>query len=243
MTANNKSWSLESFVDALVVELDKTREILAVKAVNKPLTYSVKDMALELQIFPTYNGEEVRFTTAGSGEQGASKISLQLASITDKQVRETSKKPTAKGDIKIDQIEVDPETKRELRKMGVTSVNDLENIENRNIDIEQVSSKKVDYSNLANMIRKSKRSNVPPVIRKASLSVSNGVPLVTLEGENLAVNKKFVPVAVVNDQLATIQSYSNKQIDIELEKKHLGSGEHSLVLTLDPYCIIKLNVG
>ncbi|MCK6694033.1 MAG: hypothetical protein L6Q97_18270, partial [Thermoanaerobaculia bacterium] len=61
MPSNNKPWSLESFVDALVVELDKTRETLAVKAVNKPLPYSVKDMALDLQIFPSYDGDEVRF--------------------------------------------------------------------------------------------------------------------------------------------------------------------------------------
>lgn len=46
MAANNRAWNLESFVDALVVELDKTRETLAVKAVNRPLSYSVKDLSL-----------------------------------------------------------------------------------------------------------------------------------------------------------------------------------------------------
>ena len=43
---DNRSWKLESFVDSLVVELDKTRETLAVKSINKPLTYSVKDVSL-----------------------------------------------------------------------------------------------------------------------------------------------------------------------------------------------------
>ena len=33
----NEAWSLEAFVDSLVVELDKTRETLAVKSINKPL--------------------------------------------------------------------------------------------------------------------------------------------------------------------------------------------------------------
>lgn len=242
MVANNKSWTLESFVDALVVELDKTRETLAVKAVNKPLTYSVKDMSLDLQIFPTYNGDEVKFTTAGSGEQGASKLSIQLASITDKQVRETSKKPSTKEDIKIDMIEVDQETKKELRKIGVTSVNDLENIEKKNIDIEQISSKKVNYSNLANMIQKSKRGSTPPVVKKVGLSFSNGMPLVRIEGNNLAINKQFEPVAVVNDRLSKVLDYSEKHISIMLEKPNMNGGEYALVLTLDPYCIVKLNI-
>jgi hypothetical protein len=116
MASENISWNLESFVDALVVELDKTRETLAVKAINKPLSYTVKDMSLDLQIFPTYDGEEVQFTTAKPGQQGASKVSLQLASITDDQVRSTSKKPASKDDVKLDQIPIDDATKKSLRK-------------------------------------------------------------------------------------------------------------------------------
>src|SRR5579872_4850920 len=50
----NSAWQLEDFVDCLVVELDKTRETLAVKAINKPLSYSVKEVALDLNIFPSY---------------------------------------------------------------------------------------------------------------------------------------------------------------------------------------------
>jgi len=37
MAGENTAWQLEDFVDSLVVELDKTRETLAVKAINKPL--------------------------------------------------------------------------------------------------------------------------------------------------------------------------------------------------------------
>src|SRR5687768_12926971 len=105
MEAQNRPWSLESFVDALVVELDKTRETLAVKAVNKPLTYTVKDMALDLQIFPTYDGDQVKFVTARPGEQGASKVSIKLDSITDQVVRATTKKLPSKDDTSIERME------------------------------------------------------------------------------------------------------------------------------------------
>ena len=89
MSVNNTSWSLESFLDSLVVELDKARETLAVKAINRPLTYTVKDMSLDLQIFPSFDGEDVKFLTAQPGQLGASKISVQVASSTDQQVRAT----------------------------------------------------------------------------------------------------------------------------------------------------------
>ena len=111
----NVPWNLESFVDALVVELDKTRETLAVKAINKSLSYTVKAMEMDLQIFPTYDGEQVKFMTAKPGEQGASKINIKLDSITDQVVRATTKKLPSKNDTTIDKIDVDNNTKKELR--------------------------------------------------------------------------------------------------------------------------------
>src|SRR2546426_11849686 len=128
MAAENKSWQLEDFVDSLVVELDKTRETLAVKAINKPLSYTVKEVALDLNIFPSYDGDQVKFVTAQPGQQGASKVTIQLGSITDQQVRATSKTPGAKDDIKIDDINVDKSTKKQLRRLGVNSIDDLKQI-------------------------------------------------------------------------------------------------------------------
>src|SRR5713226_1215413 len=119
MATDNITWQLEEFVDSLVVELDKTRETLAVKAVNKPLSYTVKELALDLNIFPSYDGDQVQFITAQPGQQGASKVSIQLNSITDQQVRATTKTPGQKGDVKIDEIPLDKTTKKQLRKLGV----------------------------------------------------------------------------------------------------------------------------
>jgi hypothetical protein len=156
----NKEWSLESFIDSLVLELDKAREILAVKAINRPLTYTVKDVGLDLNLFPTYDGDEVKFVTAQPGQTGASKLSIQLGSITDQQIRLTSKEPITKDNISIEAIDIDPETKRSLRKIGVSSVSDLEKIEKKNVDLEKVGTKKVNYKNLAESINKSKRGNL-----------------------------------------------------------------------------------
>src|SRR6478672_12023569 len=157
-TQNNTAWALEDFVDSLVVELDKTRETLAVKAINKPLSYTVKELALDLNIFPSYDGDQVTFVTAQPGQQGASKVTIQLGSITDQQVRATTKAPGRKGDIRIDDIDVDKTTKKKLR-------------EQKNVDLQKVSDNEIDYRQLANQIQKSHRTQIPPRVEAVSLSV------------------------------------------------------------------------
>ncbi len=238
----NKSWNLEDFIDSLVVELDKTRETLAVKAINKPLTYTVKDMAMDLNIFPTYDGDQVKFTTAQPGQEGASKVTIQLGSITDQQVRATSKPLTMKKEMAIKDIQIDNDTRKELRKIGVTTVEDLQSIEKKNIDIEKISKKPLNYSNLLNQIKTSKRNATPPKIKSVGLSLENEKVYMTIIGENLAVNSSFKPVAVVNDQLANVENHNDKQLKIQLGKQNNITKNNELILTLDPYAVIKLNV-
>jgi hypothetical protein len=241
--AVNKEWNLESFIDSLVVELDKAREILAVKAINRPLTYTVKDVGLDLNLFPTFDGDEVRFVTAQPGQTGASKLSIQLGSITDQQIRQTSKEPMTRDNISIEAIDIDPETRKSLRKMGVSSVNDLEKIEKKNVDIEKVGNKKVSYKNLADIINKSKRGNLPPIVSKVSLSLSDENPVLVVEGDNLHVDNKFPPVAVVNNKLANILASGSKELRIGLEPETMRRGKNELVMTLDPYAIFKLEIN
>ncbi len=243
MAAENIAWQLEDFVDSLVVDLDKTRETLAVKAINKPLTYTVKEVALDLNIFPSYDGEQVKFVTAQPGQEGASKVTIQLGSITDQQVRATTKPPDSKNDIKIAEIDIDPFTKRQLRKLGVNSVDDLKQIENKNIDLQKVSDNTIDYTKLANQIRKSRRSQTPPRVKAASLSLDeNSMPYLLIEGENLAIHPEFRPVAVVNHRLAEVLSSSEHEVKIQLAQDHSFSEENEVILAIDPHALIKLNV-
>src|ERR1051326_124503 len=140
MATENTAWQLEDFVDSLVVDLDKTRETLAVKAINKPLSYTVKELALDLNIFPSYDGDSVKFITAQPGQEGASKVTIQLGSITDQQVRATTKTPiAAKNDVDLNDMKLDKSTKKQLRKLGVNSVDDLKQIEQKNVDLKKVS--------------------------------------------------------------------------------------------------------
>lgn len=243
----NTSWNLESFLDSLIIELDKARETLAIKAINKPLTYAVKDISLDLQLFPTYDGDNVKFITAQAGQSGASKVSIQLGSITDQQVRETSRVPVTKNDIRIESIDgLDDSTKKRLKKIGVNSVNDLEKMEKKNVDIEKVSTgdgnSGINYKNLANLIEKTRRAKNPPVITKVSVSKSTEGPVLSLHGKNLALQQSFSPVAVINDELTEVISHQPHLVTIKMRKEIMRPEKNELILTLDPYAIFKMNL-
>jgi hypothetical protein len=243
MATENTAWELEDFVDSLVVQLDKTRETLAVKAINKPLTYTVKEMALDLNIFPSYDGDQVKFITAQPGQQGSSKVSIQLSSITDQQVRATAKIPGTKNDINIDEIGIDKATKKKLRKLGVNSIDDLKQIEKKNVDLQKISNNEIDYKELANQIQKSRRSQNPPRVGAVSLSTDeNKAPYLLIQGENLAIDPGFPPVAVVNQALAEVMSSSDKEVKIQITRDHDLSENNEVILTCDPFAVIKVTV-
>jgi hypothetical protein len=244
MTTNNSAWVLEEFVDSLVVELDKTRETLAVKAINKPVSYSVKELSIDLNAFPTYDGDVVKFVTAQPGQQGASKVTIQLGSITDQQVRATSKVPSAKNDVDINEMQVPKTTRRTLRKLGVNSVSDLQELQRKNVDLNKVSDGDIDYASLANEIDRARRAQRPPTISGVSMSMDrDDARCLTVTGSNLSINPRFEPVAVVNGLLATVMSRSPNEIRIGLGPAHALSGRNDVILTVDPFAIIKLNVA
>jgi hypothetical protein len=242
MATENTAWALEDFVDSIVVELDKTRETLAVKAINKPLSYTVKEVALDLNIFPSYDGDAVKFITAQPGQQGASKVTIQLGSITDQQVRATSKTPTGKGDIRIDEVPVDKTTKKKLRNLGITSVDDLKQVQRKNVDLRKVADAEIDYTALNNQIQQSRRAQFPPVVRGVSLSRDESGPYLTIRGSNLGVDPQFQPVAVVNEALAAVLSSDDREVRIQLPPEHPVANENRVILTMDPFAVIKLNV-
>jgi hypothetical protein len=240
--AENIAWQLEELVDSLAVDLGKSRQTLAVRSLTTPLDYTVKELALDLNIFPMYDGDRVTFVTAQPGQEGASKVTIQLGSITDQQVRATSKVPGGKNDISIDEIPVDKTTKKQLRKLGVNSVADLKQIEQKNVDLKKVDDS-IDYSALANQISKSKRDQVRPQVKGVSLSRDeNEEPYLLIKGENLAIDPKFPPVAVINQALAGVMSSSPAEVKIRVSDEHALAENNEVILTFDPFAVVKLNV-
>ena len=244
MATINRAWNLESFLDSLIVELDKARETLAVKAINKPLTYAVKDVNLEMQLFPSFDGNNVKFITAKPGEEGASKIAIQLGSITDQQIRKTSKKQRTNEDVSIDLIdEIDDDTKSTLRKIGVTSVNDLTQIQKKNVDIEQISNKKVNYGKLAGLLKKARRNNSPPSVKNVKFNISKSQSVINVDGENLVLDKEYTPVAIFNGKLADLKEATKNNLQVNVDKKLINEDENELIIVSDPFTVYKMKLN
>ena len=254
MNGESKTWNLEAFLDSLILELDKAQDTLSIKGVNRPLTYTVKDVSLELQIFPHFDGRRVQFSTAKSGESGASKITFQLGSITDRQIREITKNPISRDDVPIEMIEsIDEETKQELQKMGVTTNKDLERMELKNIDLQKVSKKKIDYGSLANLINQARRRELAPKVNGVSAAKSGESVILSLRGENLALaqgaaagspggERKF-PIAVLNDEEVEIVSASGEELKIAVRGGQLSGRTNQLKIALDPYSVVQMNLN
>jgi len=240
-----KGWTLKSFLDSLTLELDRAQETLAIKGLTRRLTYSVRDLALDLQLFPDFDGEELRFTTAKPGETGAARVSLQLGSITDRQIRETTREPRRKDDVAIEEVEdIDPKVKTSLEKIGVTSVSDLERMEKANVDLDKAGAEKIDYGSLARLIQRSKRRKAAPKVSSASLSDDGERVILTISGENLAQAESMpeFPRAMLGDTALTVRSAGPAAIAFEMDASTLPDKPTALRIALDPQAVLSMNL-
>ena len=244
MAKSSPSWKLNSFLDSLILELDRAQDTLALKGINRRLTYTVKDLNLELQLFPDFDGKDLRFTTAGPGESGAAKIAFQLGSITDRQIRETTREPPTVDDITIDVVDdIDDQTKQELQRIGVTTVRDIERMEKSKVDLKRAGGS-VDYTKLANIINRTKRRQNAPSVAKALLVDAEGSKQLSLEGSNLATvaSAGEFPLASINGVPVRIVAASARDVRMAIDEGVLRDGVNELRVALDPYAVITLEV-
>ena len=246
VTKSNRPWNLESFLNSLIFELDKAQDTLSVKGLNRKLTYTVKDVALDLQIFPEYDGDTVRFITAKPGETGASKVSLQLGSIRDHQIKEVTKDPLTQDDISIKETNLPEPARKELQKLGITSAEDLRRtVEDRKIDLEKVTEQKIDYKNLADLINQSRRQKQAPRISRVSVAKSTpGKAILTLEGDNLAIASSLddFPVAAIGDRSVEVVSANQNELRIQVNESQIQGTAKQLKVALDPYAVVTMNL-
>ena len=89
--AGDGSFLVEEFLDAIASQLDRTQDALAFKAVNRPLTYAIKDFNLQLQVFVEMDADgSVRLRSSGPNETGASTISIGFTTITKPMIEENT---------------------------------------------------------------------------------------------------------------------------------------------------------
>ena len=208
---DNRAWQLEDFVDSLVVDLDKTRETLAVKAINKPLSYTVKEVALDLNIFPSLRRRpgEVRdgAARAGGRVEGDDPARLDHRSAGSRDVegslgqrgldRRDRRRPRDQEDAAA--------ARRELRRGP-----QADRGEERGPQEGQRQRDRLRQAGEPD--QESAARTDPPRITGVNLSIDEDrMPSLVVQGEHLAVDPLFAPVAVVNERLAEVMSSSDSR--------------------------------
>lgn len=244
-------WKLESFLDSLIVELDRAQDTLSVKGVTRRLTYTVRDVAVDLFVFPTFDGSRLGFNVAKPGEAGASKISFSLGSITDRQIQESANRPQTEDDISLDEVdELDEEVKESLRNVGVRSARDVERLSERQVDVGKIVAEKtgnraqVGYSDLAAVINKARRQRRAPRVGGVSLGRFEGALALSIHGDNLdteAAGKGF-PAARINGQEVGVLDSGPGMVRLAIDSTMLTAGDNHVSIALDPYAIAEFSM-
>jgi hypothetical protein len=249
MTTPRGSWTLESFLDALILDLDKAQDTLAVKGVTRRLSYTVRDLGVDLYVAPKYDGDNLRFEVAEPDDRQASKISFNLGSITDTQIRETSKNPASADDVAIDAIEdLEPEVRESLKKVGVRTASDLERMRERQVDVQTVIADKsggrasASYDDLAAKINRARRRDRPPRVRGMSAREGETHVALALTGDDLRVESAGpdYPQVFLNDAPVEIVDGGPDRLVVRGPKALLHAGRNTIKAQLDPDTVLSL---
>lgn len=120
---------VEDFINAITTQLDRVQDALRLKAVNRPLTYALKDIALDLQVFVEVDAQgNVRFRSSGANETGASTIRLGFTTITKPMIEENTVSLAMTKSPNLEDIGLVAEDKRRLEQLGVRNVAQLEEL-------------------------------------------------------------------------------------------------------------------
>jgi hypothetical protein len=133
----SRSYPVEEFLQALTAQLDRAQDALALKVsgTNRPLTWALKDLAIDLRVFVEVNeGGKVLLRSAAPNEDGASTIHLNLTTITRPMVEENSysfaddEDPRSLDDLK-SSTKLDDSDQRKLDWMGIRTVGQLKQLD------------------------------------------------------------------------------------------------------------------
>lgn len=120
---------IEDFLEAITAQLDKTQDALRLKAVNRPLTFALKDFSIDLSVFVEMDRDGmVRLRPSGPNESGASTISIGFTTITRPMIEEntisleTAQSPT------LEEAGLAPDESLRLQRLGVRNTAQLDRL-------------------------------------------------------------------------------------------------------------------
>ncbi|MEO8551204.1 MAG: hypothetical protein ABI678_14575 [Kofleriaceae bacterium] len=137
MSKPGRTVPVDEFVQAIGSQLDRAQDALALKVSggNRPLTWALKDLDIELRVFVEFDDRgRMLLRTAGPNEKEASSLHFTFTTITRPMVEENSYQYQHETDPRsLDDIrgggEMDVETQRKLDLLGVRTVGQLKQLD------------------------------------------------------------------------------------------------------------------
>jgi hypothetical protein len=130
MNGTETAVPIEDFVQALQAQLDRAQRAMHVKAknLNLPLTFAVKDIAIDLRTHVEVVKNQVRVRPAGPGDHDASVLHLSLTTVTRPMIEENAFAMDTTEE-RIDEVkEIPEEDRRKLEWAGLQTVKQLKQL-------------------------------------------------------------------------------------------------------------------
>lgn len=182
--AGSSAWDLQAFVGALAQQLDQTMDDLRVKSLSRPMTFGVRDVELDLKVFPQYDDAGgLVFRNAQADEQNASELRLQLSTITRPVIDQSTRDLGTDDDPRsLDQVDLPAEARRNLGRMGVSTIGDLKRIGRSPTATSEIAQRaRIGVEDLARIIHETRR----PQIRTVAPVGGGPPPRIKLTGDHL----------------------------------------------------------
>ncbi len=123
------SFLVEEFINSITVQLDRVQDALRLKSINRPLTYALKDLSLDLQVFVELDTQgNVRFRNSAPNEAGASTVRLGFTTITKPMIEENTISMAVTRSPSLGQIGLEPDERKRLESLGVHNAAQLQNL-------------------------------------------------------------------------------------------------------------------
>ncbi len=126
------SYPIEDFLEAITAQLDKTQDALRLKAINRPLTFALKDFNIDLKVFVEMDEQGlIRFRPGGPNETGASTVTIGFTTITRPMIEENTVSLELTQSPTLEEIGLKPDEQKRLERLGVRNAAQLRRLESQ----------------------------------------------------------------------------------------------------------------
>jgi hypothetical protein len=221
MNGSESAVPIEDFVQALQAQLDRAQRAMHIKAknLNLPLTFAVKDIAIDLRTHVEVVKNQVRVRPAGPGDHDASLLHLSLTTVTRPMIEENAF-PMDANEERLDEVkEIPEEDRRKLEWAGLQTVRQLKELHEQSgtATIGRMADLPVDR------LRKALQKMSQPMVSRvdAEAGESPAQKLLRIRGENLM--RRQAPKVEIEGEPVSVLSATEREL-LLAPKPHQFSG-------------------